>query len=829
MPTISYQKIHHIILLLAISIIGGASLIAQPLKGVRICIDPGHGGHDPSNDRRVPLPHGQVYWESEGNLTTALHVQRLLEELGATVRLTRNRNEDSDDISLSSRSAIANAFGADYFHSIHTNAGGGNYSLVLYKESGGSPAWSDAKSMGDLMAPRLEHLLKTTGHYNRGDKSFLGFNLGVLRNTDMPATLSEGAFHDIPAEGLRLKNNAYLENYAWAIVQSFCRYFNASCFETARIGGIATDRATGTPINNVKVTVSPSGKIYTGDEGFNGFYALGGLQEGPQTLLFERSGYLDLERKVTLLANQYTDLDISMIPDDNGRPFADFKIKGLPAGALDSLTFDASASADDGQIVGYIWDLGDGSSDTGRIVRHAYAQDGHYLITLTVKDDNGLTSSLTKSLDIITEVPAAPTLIALLWNATHDSLQVSWKPGSGVPAYGYRLELKPAGSTDDYRIYADENQLIGGSRQGWISADGISPNTLYLARLVAVNRSGAESGAGDIYSIFRSGLRDSKEILIVDGFDRRASYGQATHSFNTVYSGGITALTHQINISSVSNEAIYQSKLSLSRYEMVLWLLGDESTKDETFSPQEQQQVAAYLKNGGKLFITGSEIGWDLDKKGNATDKLFYKTYFKAQFVSDGEVSLTPAHGLPGTLWKGQTLHFGVVYPEDYPDVLQPIGGSKGILKYSDGTTAGLSYSGRYAGTKTAKLIYIGFPLETVAKKSEIKAFLRGVLDFFGIPFMLTQSRDIKMVNPICKLLQNPFRYTLSLDIETHGPTPLQLVISGINGRIFWENIFLSKEHQTLSIPTSFWPNGSYIIYIVDPYGRKTTLRAIKI
>jgi len=288
----------------------GTSVAGQALQGVRICIDPGHGGHNPANDRQIFLPHGLVYWESEGNLTTALHVRDYLEALGAVVRLTRTGNEESDDISLAARSAIANAMGADYFHSIHTNAGGGNYSLVLYKEVNGQPAFDAARQMGQIMAPRLERLLRTERWLNKGDRSFLGFNLGVLRNTDMPATLSEGSFHDVPEEGLRLRNPSYLQNYAWAIVQSFCEYFEANCFTTARIGGIALNAANHQPVNDIFVHATPGNHEYYGDTGFNGFFALDALPPGTYTVTVERAGYIPRQFQITVQANTYYERDV---------------------------------------------------------------------------------------------------------------------------------------------------------------------------------------------------------------------------------------------------------------------------------------------------------------------------------------------------------------------------------------------------------------------------------------------------------------------------------------------------------------------------------------
>lgn len=55
-----------------------------------------------------------------------------------------------------------------------------------------------------------------------------------------------------------------------------------------------------------------------------------------------------------------------------------------------AVEFDASNSSDaDGSIASYGWDFGDGSSDSGAKVSHAYAETGTYEVTLIVTDDAG--------------------------------------------------------------------------------------------------------------------------------------------------------------------------------------------------------------------------------------------------------------------------------------------------------------------------------------------------------------------------------------------------------------------------------------------------------
>ena len=87
----------------------------------------------------------------------------------------------------------------------------------------------------------------------------------------------------------------------------------------------------------------------------------------------------------------------------------------------ESVSFDARNSYDfDGQIVNYLWDFGDGSTanETNPITNHAYSFPKAYNATLTVTDNEGLSSSVTKSITTakiysaisIMSSPSAPIL-----------------------------------------------------------------------------------------------------------------------------------------------------------------------------------------------------------------------------------------------------------------------------------------------------------------------------------------------------------------------------------------------------------------------------------
>jgi PKD repeat protein len=72
------------------------------------------------------------------------------------------------------------------------------------------------------------------------------------------------------------------------------------------------------------------------------------------------------------------------------------------------LTFNGGSSSDqDGQIISYLWNFGDGASASGSRASHSYATPGKYKVALTVKDNSG-TDTDTVSDTMIVIVNAQP-------------------------------------------------------------------------------------------------------------------------------------------------------------------------------------------------------------------------------------------------------------------------------------------------------------------------------------------------------------------------------------------------------------------------------------
>jgi chitodextrinase len=67
------------------------------------------------------------------------------------------------------------------------------------------------------------------------------------------------------------------------------------------------------------------------------------------------------------------------------------------------LTFEGTNSSDPGGIARFQWDFGDGSTQEGSMVSHAFQAAGTYTVILKVTDDHGATDQVTREVVVVEE------------------------------------------------------------------------------------------------------------------------------------------------------------------------------------------------------------------------------------------------------------------------------------------------------------------------------------------------------------------------------------------------------------------------------------------
>lgn len=183
-----------------------------------IVIDPGHGGSDPGAVSTI-----QKLKESNIVIEIGLELNRLLAEAGFRTYMTR---VDDMRVTLQERVDVANALNADLFVSIHANAAltstaNGLENLYYPSELNTEDEDNrDNKKLAQIFQKEMVSYLNTN---NRGIVARDG--LFVLKNTTMPAILTETGFLSNPGDESRLATKEYRQQIAVAMFKSIVRYF----------------------------------------------------------------------------------------------------------------------------------------------------------------------------------------------------------------------------------------------------------------------------------------------------------------------------------------------------------------------------------------------------------------------------------------------------------------------------------------------------------------------------------------------------------------------------------------------------------------------------
>ncbi len=277
---------------------------------------------------------------------------------------------------------------------------------------------------------------------------------------------------------------------------------------------------------------------------------------------------------------------------------------------------------------------------------------------------------------------------------------------------------------------------------------GIPTNEAVYFRVAAVN-AGGQSFPGETLAVSDG----SYDVLLVNGFDRnqrsliptanitnagsnlRRHVPHTFQAFNYAIEHAEAIAPEGVRISSSCNESVADGTVVLANYDAVFWIGGEESTNDDALDASEQSRISAYLAGGGRLFISGAEIGWDLGRAGSssAADIAFYNNVLRTAYSADDANTYNVTGTVGGPFAGLGSISFspasGARYDAEFPDVLSTSGGSQAAMQYSGGTggTAAVFYSG------TSKVLSFGFPFETIATPQQRSDVMQAALAFFDL------------------------------------------------------------------------------------------------
>lgn len=188
----------------------------------KVCIDPGHGGYDSGAVGPTGLK------EKDVTLPVGLKVGEYLQAAGVIVVYTRTSDQvpwpAEINKDLAARCKIANDEKVDIFVSIHCNSAAGvtakGNEIYTY------PGQGNADALANCIQARMKAAfpgLTYREDWSDGDTDKEA-RFYVLRNTQMPAVLSELAFISNPIEEKMLASPEFQDKAALAIAQGIGDY-----------------------------------------------------------------------------------------------------------------------------------------------------------------------------------------------------------------------------------------------------------------------------------------------------------------------------------------------------------------------------------------------------------------------------------------------------------------------------------------------------------------------------------------------------------------------------------------------------------------------------
>lgn len=375
---------------------------------------------------------------------------------------------------------------------------------------------------------------------------------------------------------------------------------------------------------------------------------------------------------------------------------------------------------------------------------------------------------------------------------------LSWQPKEDP--------LEPTANPEKYIVYTrvdeggfDNGRLVDSTS---VIIDNLEPGKIYSFKVTALNK-GGESFPSEILSVGIS-KKNTQPLLVVNGFDRVAppasfesptfmgflnfidegvpylyDYGFtgiqfnfdpnskwvtdddpghgasasdyetkiiAGNTFDYTYTHGKALLNNGFSFCSISDEAVWDGKISLSQYQFIDFIFGEEKktpppklngpkeVEFQTIPDLLKEKIKTYLQLGGKIFMSGSYIGTDLysdkDSSGIKFANEVLRMKLKTGFASRrGEVySVNQKFSKNNFSFTFNTLFSDKIYKVEAPDQLGAINGSEILLRYSEN-----EFSAAVGFSEGRGAVIFGFPFETINEESRRNEIMKSVLEYLEV------------------------------------------------------------------------------------------------
>jgi len=215
----------------------------------------------------------------------------------------------------------------------------------------------------------------------------------------------------------------------------------------------------------------------------------------------------------------------------------------------------------------------------------------------------------------------------------------------------------------------------------------------------------------------------------------------------------------------------------LDNFEAIVW---GTAFNFPTLDDADRAALGHYLDNGGKLFVTGQDIGWELHDIGGAA-YVWYQTYLHAIFVADdtNDYTLSGVPGDPVSDGIDLVIQGGDgANNQDYPSDIDPADADSHVIWTYDANRNGAIR----ADNGNHRVVYMAFGFEAIDNPGDRRQAMGRIIDWLrygsvGVSDGQPETRLSLRVDP------NPMRSTSSIRFTLPAAGLANLRVFSTDGR----------------------------------------------
>jgi len=292
----------------------------------------------------------------------------------------------------------------------------------------------------------------------------------------------------------------------------------------------------------------------------------------------------------------------------------------------------------------------------------------------------------------------------------------------------------PAGHVDSVQVNSGDTTTISVT----VNPNG---NDGYGATELQFLSGNNQSNGGS--ALLRNATTTGLDFLVVDADDDDYETS-ITNSLDNIYSG-----TYGV----VGRTAFHAASVDLSNFEIIFW---GSAQSLPAFYPDEVPKLESYLDNGGRLFISGQDIGSDIFEPSGQSQfaQSFYNNYLHANYLNN-TINMFLINGI-----AGDPIADGISFVVPYSTSLSLEGiapydaSASSILTFMNGPNIGAIK----ASTGTYRVVYSGIGFEQIGDQADSDSIMARSIRWLSVDFTgIEPANNVPLEFELQQNYPNPF------------------------------------------------------------------------